>query len=271
MPTHPFIDPVALSIGPLTLYWYGLMYLVGFIAFWALGVWRTRTRDWDPLHPWQVGDLLFWGVVGVVVGGRLGYALFYNLDATLADPVSLFRIWEGGMAFHGGLAGVLVTCWLYARKIGQPFFRLTDFIAPLIPIGLGAGRIGNWINGELWGKPTDLPWAMVFPAADYIPRHPSQLYQAFLEGLVLFVVLWIVSRQPRRTGLISGLFLALYGSFRFAVEFVRVPDAHIGYLAFDWLTMGQVLSLPVILFGVALIVWSRRNPLPAARPAPEAS
>jgi len=269
MPTHPFIDPVAISIGPVAVHWYGLMYLVGFVAFWGLGWWRARRRDWDPLEPVQVGDLLFWGVVGVIVGGRLGYALFYNFDGVLADPLSLIRLWEGGMSFHGGLVGVLVAAWLYSRRIGQPFFRLTDFVAPLVPIGLGAGRIGNWINGELWGKPTDLPWAMVFPAADYLPRHPSQLYQAFLEGVVLFVVLWVVSRQPRRTGLVSGLFLTLYGAFRFLVEFVREPDAHIGYLAFGWVTMGQVLSLPLILFGLGLIAWSRRNPLPGPRPAPE--
>ncbi|WP_024329790.1 prolipoprotein diacylglyceryl transferase [Thioalkalivibrio sp. ALR17-21] len=266
MPTHPFIDPVAFSLGPVSIHWYGLMYVVGFLSFWGLGVWRARSRDWDPLSPQQVGDLLFWGAIGVIIGGRLGYALFYNFDGVLADPLSLIRLWEGGMSFHGGLIGVLAAAWLYSRRLQVPFFRLTDFVAPLIPIGLGAGRAGNWINGELWGKPTDLPWAMVFPAADYVPRHPSQLYQAFLEGVVLFVVLWLVSRQPRRTGLVSGLFLTLYGAFRFMVEFVREPDAHIGYLAFGWVTMGQVLSLPVILFGLGLIVWSRRNPLPEPRP-----
>ncbi len=259
MPVHPFIDPVAITLGPLQLHWYGLMYLVGFAAFWWLGNWRARRPD-SPLTPQQVGDLTFWGVVGVIVGGRLGYVFFYNFEALAQDPLLLLRIWEGGMAFHGGLVGVLVVMWWFAHRIGTTFLRIGDFVAPLIPIGLGAGRIGNWINGELWGKPTDLPWAMIFPAADYLPRHPSQLYQAFLEGVVLFTILWVVSRKPRPTGLVSGLFLLLYGSFRFAVEFVRLPDAHIGYLAFGWLTMGQLLSVPLILAGMALIGWSTRTP-----------
>ncbi|AHE98743.1 prolipoprotein diacylglyceryl transferase [Thioalkalivibrio paradoxus] len=259
MPVHPFIDPVAITLGPFRLHWYGLMYLIGFLAFWWLGTRRARRAD-SPLTPHQVGDLLFWGVLGVIVGGRLGHVFLYNFDSFLQDPLMPLRLWEGGMAFHGGLIGVLLAIAWYAHRLGVSFLRLGDFVAPLIPIGLGAGRIGNWINGELWGKPTDLPWAMVFPAADYLPRHPSQLYQAFLEGLVLFTVLWLVSRKPRPTGLISGLFLALYGSFRFLVEFVRVPDAHIGYLAFGWLTMGQALSAPLILAGLALIFWSRRTP-----------
>ena len=258
MPVHPFIDPVAITLGPIRLHWYGLMYLVGFLAFWWLGSLRARRPD-SPLRPQQVSDLLFWGVLGVIVGGRLGHVLFYNLESLAHDPLIVLRVWEGGMAFHGGLVGVLVVAWWYARRIGEPFLRLGDFVAPLVPIGLGAGRIGNWINGELWGKPTDLPWAMVFPAADYLPRHPSQLYQAFLEGAVLFSVLWVVSRKPRPTGLVSGLFLLLYGTFRFLVEFVRVPDAHIGYLAFGWLTMGQLLSVPLILAGLALVAWSRRE------------
>jgi phosphatidylglycerol---prolipoprotein diacylglyceryl transferase len=258
MPVHPFIDPVAITLGPIRLHWYGLMYLVGFLAFWWLGTLRARRPD-SPLNPQQVSDLLFWGVLGVIVGGRLGHVLFYNLEALAHDPLMVLRVWEGGMAFHGGLVGVLVVAWWYARKIGEPFLRLGDFVAPLVPIGLGAGRIGNWINGELWGKPTDLPWAMVFPAADYLPRHPSQLYQAFLEGAVLFTVLWVVSRKPRPIGMVSGLFLLLYGAFRFLVEFVRVPDAHIGYLAFGWLTMGQLLSVPLILAGLALVAWSRRE------------
>jgi phosphatidylglycerol:prolipoprotein diacylglycerol transferase len=257
MPVHPFIDPVAFTLGPLRLHWYGLMYLVGFAAFWWLGSLRARRPD-SPLNPQQVSDLTFWGVVGVIVGGRLGYVFFYNFEALTEDPLLLLRIWEGGMAFHGGLVGVLVVMWWYARRLDTTFLRIGDFVAPLIPIGLGAGRIGNWINGELWGKPTDLPWAMIFPAADYLPRHPSQLYQAFLEGVVLFTVLWVVSRKPRPTGLISGLFLLLYGSFRFGVEFVRIPDAHIGYLAFGWLTMGQLLSVPLILAGLTLMGWSTR-------------
>jgi phosphatidylglycerol---prolipoprotein diacylglyceryl transferase len=257
MPVHPFIDPVAITLGPIRLHWYGLMYLVGFAAFWWLGTLRARRPD-SPLTPQQVGDLTFWGVVGVILGGRLGYVFFYNYGALGEDPLLLLRIWEGGMAFHGGLVGVLVVMWWWAHRVGTTFLRIGDFVAPLIPIGLGAGRIGNWINGELWGKPTDLPWAMIFPAADYLPRHPSQLYQAFLEGVVLFTVLWVVSRKPRPTGLISGLFLLLYGSFRFVVEFVRLPDSHIGYLAFDWLTMGQLLSVPLILAGLALMGWSTR-------------
>lgn len=261
MPTHPFIDPVAITLGPFSLHWYGVMYLIGFLAFWWLGVRRARRprRPDVPLNPQQVGDLLFWGVLGVIVGGRMGYVLFYNFDLLLQDPLMLVRIWEGGMSFHGGMIAILlVTVW-YAYRVGEPWLRITDFIAPLVPIGLGAGRIGNWINGELWGKPTDLPWAMVFPAADYLPRHPSQLYQAFLEGAVLFTILWLVSRRPRPLGMISGLFLLFYGLFRFLVEFVREPDAHIGYLAFGWLTMGQALSAPLILAGIGLLIWSRRR------------
>jgi phosphatidylglycerol:prolipoprotein diacylglycerol transferase len=256
MLTHPFIDPVALTLGPLKLHWYGLMYLVGFVAFWALGHQRAR-QPGAVLTTQQVSDLLFWGVLGIIIGGRVGYVLFYNLDLFLSNPLILVRIWEGGMAFHGGLAGALLVILLFAHRHQIPFLRLGDFVAPLIPIGLGAGRIGNWINGELWGKPTDLPWAMIFPAADWVPRHPSQLYQAFLEGAVLFAVLWWVSRAPRPVGLVSGLFLGLYGSFRFIVEFVRIPDAHIGYIAFGWLTMGQILSVPLIVAGITLIGLSR--------------
>ncbi|CBV41584.1 prolipoprotein diacylglyceryl transferase [Halomonas elongata] len=259
MLTYPSIDPVAVSLGPFQVHWYGLMYVIGFIAAWWLGRQRAEriglTRD-------DVGDLLFYGALGVVLGGRLGYALFYGLDQWLADPLWILRVWDGGMSFHGGLLGVLLASWIFARRKGLAFFTLTDFVAPLVPIGLGAGRIGNFINHELPGRLTDLPWGMPFPGMGPEPRHPSSLYEALLEGLVLFVVMWWVSAQPRRRGFVSGLFLVLYGVFRFAVEFVRRPDPQLGFIAFDWLTMGMLLSLPMILAGLLLMGWSRRQPTP---------
>ncbi|MFN4263800.1 MAG: prolipoprotein diacylglyceryl transferase [Thioalkalivibrionaceae bacterium] len=263
--THPFIDPVAFQLGPLALHWYGLMYVIGFVAFWWLGSRRAARQPFAPIEPAQVGDLLFWGALGVIVGGRVGYTLFYGFDNFLAAPWTLLYLWQGGMSFHGGLIGVLLAAGWYARRHEIDYVRLMDFVAPLIPIGLGTGRIGNWINGELWGKPTDVPWGMIFPHVDGLARHPSQLYQAALEGAVLFAILYWVSARPTRRGLISGLFLSLYGLFRFTVEFVREPDAHIGYLAFGWLTMGQLLSLPLIILGLGFIVWSRRQPQPEAR------
>ncbi|GAA3587498.1 MULTISPECIES: prolipoprotein diacylglyceryl transferase [Marinobacter] len=257
---HPQFDPVAISVGPLKVHWYGLTYLVGFLVGWWLGRLRTR-KPWSPLNEEQMGDLLFYIALGVILGGRFGYVVFYNFDQFLADPLWLFRVWEGGMAFHGGLLGVMVAMWWYARKIGRTFFELADFVAPLVPVGLGAGRIGNFINGELWGRPTDVPWGMVFPQApDLLARHPSQLYQFALEGVALFIALWWFSSRKRPTMAVSGLFLVLYGCFRILVEFVRQPDAQLGYLAFDWLTMGQLLSLPMILAGLGLIVFAyRRN------------
>lgn len=258
MLTHPEIDPVALALGPLKVHWYGLMYLVGFTGFWLLGRWRSR-QSWSPVNAEQVGDFLFYGAMGAVLGGRIGYILFYDFPGFLADPLKLVRVWEGGMSFHGGMLGVFVAILLYARKLKVHFFTLSDFIAPLVPIGLGAGRMGNFINGELWGRPTDAPWGMVFPQVDTLARHPSQLYQAFLEGVVLFLVLWVVSRKARRTGLISGLFLIGYGMTRIIVEFFRQPDAHLQFVAFDWVTMGQVLSLPMIFAGLIIIAWSRRQ------------
>ncbi|WP_297795575.1 prolipoprotein diacylglyceryl transferase [uncultured Marinobacter sp.] len=256
---HPQFDPVAISLGPLKIHWYGLTYLVGFIAGWWLGRIRAR-KPWSPLNEEQVGDLLFYIALGVILGGRFGYVVFYNFDTFIADPLWLLRVWEGGMSFHGGLLGVMFAMWWYGRKVGSGFWRMADFVAPLVPIGLGAGRIGNFINGELWGKPTDVPWGMVFPQApDALARHPSQLYQFALEGVVFFIILWWFSSKPRPRMAVSGLFLVCYGVFRFLVEFVRQPDAQIGYLAFDWLTMGQVLSFPMIVAGAGLMLIAYRR------------
>ncbi len=254
---YPQIDPIALHFGPISIHWYGLMYLIGFAAAWWLGRWRAQRlgSNWQPE---QIGDVIFYGALGAVLGGRLGYVLFYDLPGFLAAPLTIIKVWQGGMSFHGGLIGVLVAMWLYGRRYRKTFFEVTDFIAPLVPIGLGAGRVGNFINGELWGKVSDVPWAIVFPNGGPLARHPSQLYQALLEGLVLFIILWIYSSKPRPTMAVSGLFLICYGAFRCAVEFVRMPDVQLGYLALGWLTMGQVLSAPMILAGVGLMGWAYR-------------
>ncbi len=263
---HPNFDPVAFSIGPLHFRWYGFMYLLGFVAAWLPARARIRGGKDDPQSPgygWtnaQLDDLMTWTFLGVIVGGRAGYVLFYDLPAFVADPLEIFRIWHGGMSFHGGLLGTLGAFWYFARKSGRTFLRVSDFIAPLIPPGLFFGRLGNFINGELWGKTTDLPWGVLFPHAGPLPRHPSQLYEAALEGVVLFGVLWIVSGRRRGEGMISGLFALLYALFRFVVELVRVPDVQLGYLAFGWLTMGQLLCVPLAAVGVWLILRSRRRP-----------
>jgi len=256
--TYPDIDPVAISLGPLQVHWYGLMYLLGFAAAWWLGK-RRAAQQHSPLQPHQISDLIFYGALGVVVGGRAGYVLFYHFDYFLQDPLWLFAVWEGGMSFHGGLIGVIVALTLYARKLDIRFFCMMDFVAPLVPIGLGAGRLGNFIGGELWGRVSDVPWAMVFPNAGELPRHPSQLYQFMLEGLLLFVILWCYSAKPRPTMTVSGLFLICYGLFRFVVEFFRQPDAHLNFVALNWLTMGQLLSLPMIVGGLILFILGQQR------------
>ncbi|MEM7303935.1 MAG: prolipoprotein diacylglyceryl transferase [Pseudomonadota bacterium] len=259
MLVHPQFDPYIFKIGSIGPSWYGLMYLLGFAAFWFLGTWRAKKAN-SFIRPEQVGDYLFYAVLGVIIGGRVGSVLFYHFDRFIQDPVYLFRIWEGGMSFHGGFLGVVAVTWLYQRKFNWGFFRLTDFIAPLVPPGLFFGRMGNFINGELWGRETSMPWGMVFPqAGDSLVRHPSQLYQAFFEGLVLFLILWVYSSKPRLAGSVSAMFLIFYGLFRMMMEFVRQPDQHLGFIAFDWLTMGQLLSLPMILGGFLLLWLSQKG------------
>jgi phosphatidylglycerol:prolipoprotein diacylglycerol transferase len=259
MLTYPHIDPIAFSLGPLSVRWYGLMYLAGFVAFVVLGRRRISQRPDLKWTTKDIDDLLFYGVIGVVIGGRLGQVLFYEPGHYLAHPLEIFAVWKGGMAFHGGFLGVLAAMMLYARKRGLTWLAVMDFIAPLVPPGLGFGRIGNFINGELWGRAADpsLPWAMVFPHVDSVARHPSQLYQAFLEGIVLFGVLWWFSAKPRATGAVSGLFLIGYGVVRFVAEFFREPDAGIFGLSYT-VSMGQWLSLPMIAAGVAMMLWANR-------------
>ncbi len=271
MLAYPDIDPVAVQVGPVTVHWYGIMYLVGFGAGWWLGRIRAR-QSWRGFTPVAVDDLLFYVALGIILGGRIGYVLFYGLGDFVHDPLSALRVWDGGMSFHGGLIGVAVACWLFARRTGRTFFQVADFVVPLVPPGLAAGRIGNFINGNLWGAPSELPWAMVFPdpRAGGVPRHPSQLYEALLEGLVLFVLVWLFTRRARPTMAASGVFLVGYALARIAVETVRVPDAHIGYLAGDWLTTGQLLTAPMVLIGAALVViaYARGTPADTTADAP---
>ncbi len=257
---HPQFDPVAFSIGPLAIRWYGLMYLVAFAQFLLLGRWLIRRRG-ARLTVEQLDDLLFYGMLGVIVGGRLGQVLFYEPAYYLANPLEIIAVWKGGMSFHGGFLGVLVAMTLWARKHDKAWLEVTDFIAPLIPLGLAAGRLGNFINGELWGRLADpsLPWAMAFPqAGDMAPRHPSQLYHVGLEGLALFAILWLYSRQPRPRGAVSGVFLIGYGAFRFITEFFREPDHGIFGQSYT-VSMGQWLSLPMIAAGLGLLLLAYRK------------
>jgi phosphatidylglycerol---prolipoprotein diacylglyceryl transferase len=283
MPYFHNINPIAFSIGPLSVHWYGIMYLLGFVGAWYLGN-RRRLQGRLAISQEAFSDLMFYGALGVIIGGRIGYMLFYiSPDWIWTDPLALVRVWEGGMSFHGGLLGVLAAGWIWSRRSKIFFFDAIDFVAPLVPIGLGLGRLGNFIGGELWGRHTDMPWGVIFPRSlenistsrdelyrlylagqlNTEARHPSQLYEFALEGIVLFAVLWIYSRKPRPRYAVSGLFALLYGLFRFSVEFVREPDVQLGFLAFDWLTMGQLLSIPLIVIGIVLLWLSRRSPIVA--------
>lgn len=271
MLVHPGFDPVAIALGPLQIHWYGLSYLAGFYLGWYLAL-RRLALPHVAVQGWtreQLGDLLFYLVLGVILGGRIGYVLFYAFDRLAENPFYLLKVWEGGMSFHGGLLGVLVSMALFARKYQYRYFQVTDFLAVVIPAGLMTGRIGNFINAELWGRVTDVPWGMVFPLVGPEPRHPSQLYHAALEGLLLLIVLHWFAKKPRPMMATSGLFLVGYGVFRTFVEFFRTPDAHIGFLAWDWLTMGMVLSAPMWMAGLGLMAWAyQRNELPPPAQAP---
>ncbi|MDX1677660.1 prolipoprotein diacylglyceryl transferase [Arsukibacterium sp.] len=267
----PDIDPVLLSIGPLfgfgplNIHWYGVMYAVAFgIAYWLAS--RAAAKPGSGWSKEQVSDLLFFGFIGVIVGGRLGYVLFYNFDQLLAEPLYLFKTWQGGMSFHGGLLGVLLAMAWFARRYDKSYMELGDFVAPLIPLGLAAGRLGNFINGELWGRTTDVPWAMVFPHAGAEPRHPSQLYHVALEGVLLFIIIMLVRRLQPATGTLGGVFLLGYGVFRFFVEFFRQPDSQLGVLSAG-MTMGQWLCLPMIAGGLGLILYVNNKPAGQARRA----
>lgn len=261
---HPQFNPVAFQVGPLSVHWYGLMYLVAFLQFGWLGKRRIETQASWQQAGWtvaQLDDLLFYGVLGVIVGGRLGQVLFYEPGYYFSHPLEILAVWKGGMSFHGGFLGVLLAGAVYARKTAHPWLEITDFIAPLVPLGLAAGRIGNFINGELWGRVCDpaLPWGMVFPqAGDLLPRHPSQLYQAGLEGVALFVILWLYSRHPRPRGAVSGVFLVGYGVFRFIAEYFRSPDDGI-FGQSEIISMGQWLSLPMVVIGLMMLAWSGKR------------
>ena len=255
---HPQFDPVAIHIGSFGIHWYGLMYLIGFLAFLLLGRYQIQHKPWFGWNNQMLDDALFYGALGVILGGRIGYVLFYQFSSFMQHPLDIFKVWQGGMSFHGGFLGVLTAMFFFTRKHPQPWLKIMDFVAPLVPIGLGAGRMGNFINGELWGRATNSNFGMIFPQADNIVRHPSQLYEFALEGIALFCILWWFSRKQRPVGAISALFLIGYGSFRFLVEFTREPDSYLGLLQLG-LSLGQWLSLPMILLGIWM--WFQANRL----------
>jgi len=264
MLTYPNFDPVVVALGPLKVRWYGLMYVLGFLAAFVM----ARRRAAEPDSTWKavdVDDLIFYCALGVILGGRIGWVLFYGTEQVLYEPLRALKVWEGGMSFHGGMLGVMVAAAVFARTHGRNLVDVFDFTVPLPTLGLLAGRIGNFINGELWGKPTDVPWAFIVNGQG---RHPSQLYEAALEGLTLFIIMWVFTSKPRPRWAPSGLFLACYGVFRFIVEFVRVPDENRGYMLFDWMTMGQILSTPMILIGLFLLIYAYRRNEPSGNRAP---
>ncbi|MES2353285.1 MAG: prolipoprotein diacylglyceryl transferase [Pseudomonadota bacterium] len=255
---HPQFDPVAIHLGPLAVRWYGLMYLLGFISLWLLGRYRIKRQPWVSFTLQELEDIIFYGVLGVVLGGRLGYVFFYKFSYYVSHPLEILAVWQGGMSFHGGFLGVLVAMWFFGRRYKKDWLTTMDFVAPLVPLGLAAGRLGNFINGELPGRATDVAWGMVFPQVDKISRHPSQLYQFAMEGLLLFVIVWIYSLKPRPRGAVAGSFLMGYGVFRFIAEYFREPDDFLGLLTLGF-SMGQWLSLPMIIGGVGMIVWAYQH------------
>jgi phosphatidylglycerol:prolipoprotein diacylglycerol transferase len=279
------IDPVAVSIGPLDIHWYGVMYLLAFLSFWMIGNRRASRQAWWGWSKQDVSDVLFYGMLGVILGGRIGYMLFYGFELLMQNPLSLFKVWDGGMSFHGGLVGVIVSMAWFGKKTHRSFWQVSDFVAPMVPLGLAFGRLGNFIGGELWGRISDAPWAMIFAkstgfraadtaalneawqsgALDHLARHPSQLYQAGLEGLSLFLILMWYSGKPRPAAAVSGLFLLGYGVFRFIAEFFRQPDEHLGFLALQWLTMGMILSLPMIAAGLILMLYAHHANPPSTK------
>lgn len=254
---HPNFDPIALHLGPFQIHWYGIMYLLGFTLAWFLALYRIKhlKLNWDRD---QLADLIFYSAIGTILGGRIGYMLFYGLEDWLAHPLQVLKIWEGGMSFHGGLMGVVIALYLFSKHYRKSFLEVTDFTAPLVPLGLAAGRLGNFINGELWGKPTDVAWGMIFPQIDNLPRHPSQIYELILEGITLFVIIFFYAQKRRIKGCNTALFLIFYGLFRFLIEFYREPDVQLGYL-WNALTMGQLLSFPMILIGIILYFYQRKH------------
>lgn len=255
MLTYPNIDPIALQLGPISIHWYGIMYMLAFVSAWWLAMRRAPIAGFSKE---QVSDIIFYGAIGVVLGGRIGYILFYQFGAFIKEPSMILRVWEGGMSFHGGLIGVILAVIFCARRQQRSFASIMDFVAPIVPLGLGAGRLGNFIGGELWGRPTELPWGMVFPHVDQLARHPSQLYQFALEGIFLFILVWLYSAKPRASLQVSGMFLLGYGGQRLVVEFARQPDAHLNFIAFGWLTQGQLLSMPMIALGLYLLLRKAR-------------